>query len=135
MRLDARVQLAWQTRASELRAAQWTVVAADHPDGERYAALVRRVLGLDGEPGMMRRTWGEFVDEAAWFAYYGALPFEVVWRYDVPTGRVVPVDVEARIPSSVLAWGEGDRLGPLLQIQRGAGPRRGIPPPPPQASR
>ena len=51
MRLDPRVQMAWQARASELRAAQWTVTPADHPDGERYAEHVRKALGLDGEPG------------------------------------------------------------------------------------
>ena len=47
MRLCPRVQMAWQARASELRAAEWTAVPADHPDGERYADLVRKVLGLD----------------------------------------------------------------------------------------
>ena len=123
MRLDPRVQMAWQARASELRAADWTVTPADHPDGERYAEHVRKALGLDGEPGMMRRTWGQFIDEAAWFAYYGGLPFEVVLRYDIVTGWVVPLDLEARIPSSIERWGEGDHLGPLEQYQRGAGPK------------
>jgi len=123
MRLDARVQMAWQVRASELRAAQWTVKAADHPDGERYAEYVRRALGLDGESGAMRRTWGEFIDEGVWFAYYGALPFEVVWQYDARTGLIAPLDIESRIPSSILRWGDGDQLGPLVQYQRGDGPR------------
>lgn len=123
MRLDARVQMAWQARASELRAAQWTVTPADHPEGDRYADLVRRALGLDGEVGAMRRTWGEVIDEAAWFAYYGGLPFEVVWRYDVRSGLIAPLDIEARIPSSILDWGEKGELGPLRQYQRGAGPK------------
>lgn len=122
MRLDARVQLAWQTRSSELRAADWTVRPADHPDGERYADLVREALGLDGRPGMMARTWGEVIDEVAWFAYYGALPFEVVWTYDAATGRIVPHDLESRIPSSIERWGDGDQLGPLVQWRRGDGP-------------
>lgn len=123
MRLCPRVQMAWQARASELRAAEWTVLPAQHPDGERYAEIVRAALGLDGKAGMMRRSWGEFVDEAAWFAYYGAMPFEVVLRYDVATGMVVPLDIEARIPSSIESWGDDADLGPLRQWQRGAGPR------------
>ena len=121
MRLDARIILAWEARASDLRSASWTV--RESPTGSakaaRYADIVRRALGLDGRPGLMHRTFGEFVDEAAWFAYYGSLPFEMVWRYDVRAGLACLSDAEVRIPSSILRWGDGEDLGPLTQIAYG----------------
>ena len=114
---DSRVSLATQVRLMGVRAAGLTVEPSPNrsPLSGIYAETVRRILGLDGEPGKLRRPFGAIWDEAAWSVYFGAYPMEVIWSYDPETRIVHPVDIEARIPSSIDRWGDGDELGPLTQ--------------------
>lgn len=126
MRLDPHVQLALGTRTVPVLGAVYKVTApTDDPRAEMLAELVRMALGLEGRPGLMRRTFAETQAEAAWAIHYGSMVQEVIWQYVTTGGRVyaLPADLEARIPSSIDRWGEDDHLGPITQIVRGSGRR------------
>jgi hypothetical protein len=121
---DPHVALAAAARIVGVRAAGWTVTPSTKrtPLAERYAETVRRVLGLDGEAGMMRRKWDAVVDDATWAVYYGAAVLEVVWGYDIATGLSHPLDLEPRILSSIDMWGDdAETLGPITQRVQGYG--------------
>lgn len=117
MLLDARVRNALTIRDAGMAGAAYTVTPSNSGT-ERATVLaehVRAVLGLDGEPGLML-SFKRFIKEARRYIHYGSLLFEVIWEaVDPRTGWSVPVEIAARLPSSILRWGDGDELGPVLQ--------------------
>lgn len=126
MRLDPQVQLALATRTVPALGAIYEVKCpTNDPRSEMLAELLRQVFGLEGRPGLMRRTFAATQAEAAWAIHYGSFVQEVLWHYVTLNGKVwaIPYDLEARIPSSIDRWGEDDQLGPITQIVRGSGRR------------
>lgn len=123
MTLDAQVMLGLGVVFSEVLGAEWEVRAPVSGDAARDAVSrelaehVRTVFGLEGQPGLMSRTFDAILSDVAWFLHYGSMPIEVVWTPIEPQhGWSVPRDLEVRLPSSILSWGEGSRLGPITQV-------------------
>lgn len=118
MLLDSRVRNALTIRDAGMAGASYTVTPSNSgtPRAAALAEHVREVLGLDGHPGLML-NFRRFIKEARRYIHYGSLLFEVIWDAVDPRtpGWSVPREIAARLPSSILRWGEGDELGPVLQ--------------------
>lgn len=123
MTLDPQVMLAIGVVFSEVLGAQWEVRAPVSGDAARDAVSaelaehIREVFGLEGQPGLMDRPFDAILSDIVWFTYYGSMPFEVVWEpLDRRSGYSIPIDLEPRLPSSIVSWGEGSQIGPIEQM-------------------
>ena len=125
---EGQIMLALTTRLAHVKGAVWEVRCpvdeTAHPLAAAAAQFVREVFGTEGEPGLMDRPLDAYMAEAAFSVHYGSWVQEVIWRgYYTAEGtyRVIPHDLQSRIPASIDRWGEDDRLGPITQIVRGSG--------------